>query len=259
MILYKEVPKERQRKRKERTIKITIEEMPQRPSYVFKKNTDRVMYIKMVEALIRKSKEYKDYIKFLKETLDWNKCAILSGVAKGNGKKYSIEIHHEPFNLFDYVDTEITRLDMQGLYLNPFVIAENVMKFHYDGEVGLIPLAKTQHELVGDGQIFIPLQYIYHDYAKYFMENQDCISDNVKDKLAYKLKMSQKCDEYQSNVLNAEFVYVDIDGFPFPKVPEEWGQLIQENLRNNIMYAKDKPKKDEVNTITTELEAKMNE
>ena len=90
------------------------------------------------------------------------------------------------------------------------------------------------------------------------MDNQDCISDNVKDKLAYKLKMSQKCDDYQSNVLNTEFVYVDIDGFPFPKIPEEWGQLIQENLRNNIMNVKDKPKKDEVNTITTELEEKMN-
>lgn len=242
MILYKAVPKDLQRQRKNKTIKIEIDEKPERPQYIFKKNQDRVNFIKQVEAIIRKSKEYRDYIKFLKDHLNWNKCAILQNICKGNGKKYTIEIHHEPFNLYDYVDTELNKMDLDGEYFNPYVIAERVMKFHYDGEVGLIPLAKTQHELVGSGKIFIPLQFIYHDYAKYFVDNESFISDNVKEKIDYKVKMSLKCDDYQSNSLSPEFVYVDIDGFMFPKIPEEWGQLIQQNLMNNIMNKKDDKK-----------------
>lgn len=242
MILYKSVPKELQRDRKTKRVKIEIDEKPKRPDYIFKTNKDRVRYIDQVKAIVRKSKEYKDYIKFLRDHLNWNSCAILEKVCKGNGKKYTIEIHHEPFVLHDYVDTELNKMDLEGEYFNPYVVAERVIALHYDGKVGLIPLSKTQHELVGNGKIFIPLQFIYHNYAGYYMENEEYISDNVKEKIEYKIKMSQKCDDYQSNVLVPEFTYVDIDGFMFPQVPEEWGKLLQANLMNNIMNKKEEKK-----------------
>ena len=33
-----------------------------------------------------------------------------------------------------------------------------------------------------------------------------------------------KCGDIQSNILNPEFIYVDVDGYTFPQIPEEWGK-----------------------------------
>ena len=40
--------------------------------------------------------------------------------------------------------------------------------------------------------------------------------------------MSIRCDQIQSNVLKPEFVDMEVDGFVFPSVPEEWGKLLEE-------------------------------
>ena len=36
--------------------------------------------------------------------------------------------------------------------------------------------------------------------------------------------MTLKCGDIQSNVLNPEFVYVDVDGYTLPQIPDEWGK-----------------------------------
>ena len=238
MQLYKKPNSNKMNLRKSNTIKIEIEEKPERPKYIFKTNKDRQKFIFMVEALIRKSGEYKAYIKFLKSTMDWNRCLILKNAINGNGKRYSIEIHHEPFTLFDLVETVLNKFDIEGKQYNPFAIAEEVMELHYDGKVGLINLTKTQHELLHNGKIFIPMQFIYHDYGTFFSDYESYMTDNLKEKIKLKAEMSVKCEEIQSNVLNAEFTYIEIDGFEFPNIPEEWGKLIQNNLDNSLEMGK---------------------
>jgi len=222
MQLYRKLSPEDTRLRKRKNINITIEEKPERPIYVFKSARDREKYVLSVEALIRKSGEYKQYIKFLKEKMDWNRCAILKNAKCMNGKRYSIEIHHEPFTLFDIVDTVLNKFDLDGISYNMFSLAEEVMALHYDGKVGLISLTKTQHELLHNGKIFIPLQFIYHDYGAFFKEYEPYMGEDVKEKIKIKAEMSMKCDQIQSNVLDPTFVYINIDGFDFPTVPDDW-------------------------------------
>lgn len=235
MQLYKKPIPDKMRKRKINTINIEIEEKPERPKYVFKNNRDRKKFVLMVESLIRKSGEYKTYIRFLKNTMDWNRCAILKNAIAGNGKRYSIEIHHEPFTLFDIVETILNKFDIEGKEYNPFAIAEEAMGLHYDGRVGLINLTKTQHELLHNGKIFVPLQFIYHDYSSFFNEYEPFMTDNLKEKIKLKVEMSMKCEEIQSNILEPEFTYINIDGFDFPNIPDTWGEAIQTNLDNSLL------------------------
>lgn len=227
MILCKTSPI--MRKRKDRTICISIEELPQRPEYILKTSADWNKIIHKCETMIRTSLEYRQYIKFLKENMDFNRCAILNGIASSSEKKYSIEVHHSPFTLYDIVQIVIQKqLNTKG-ELNLFEVCQEVMQLHYDGMVGLIPLTATVHELVHNGKIFIPLNLIYQNYAEFVNIYESYMLDTTKEKILDLAAATEKCmgviQDY-GNVLVPEFVYLNVDGFDFPTVPESWGNRV---------------------------------
>jgi hypothetical protein len=226
MMLYKKNITNGKRDRGSKSIKINIDELPERPKYSFKTPKDRKKFIATCEATIRKSIEYKDYIKFLKQNMDMSKCIILRSLEVGNGKKYTIEIHHEPFTLFDIVDTVLIKREENGETINPLLIADEVMELHYAGKVGLVPLTTTMHELVHNDRIFIPLQFIYHKYNEFYEEYQPYFRQMLLDKIEAKVNLSLKCDDVISDALDVEFSYIQIDGFNFPTVPDEWKDVI---------------------------------
>ena len=211
-----------------KTMDIHIEEKPVRPVYILTSNRARNKFIKQCEKVIRSSMEYREYMRFLKEHMDFNRCAVLPRIVSGEGKRYSIEIHHEPFTLYDLVDIEITRREVLGLPMRVLEIAEHIMAIHYDGLIGLIPLCKTQHELIDSHKVFIPLQHIYQDYHKYYEEHEEYININehIKKKIDVKVSLSLKCGDIQSDAAEAEFTYVNVDGFDFPTLKDEWRELL---------------------------------
>ena len=226
MILYKQNMANGKRERPERSIQLVIDELPERPIYTFKNNKAKAKFIKQVESIVRKSDEYKEYIRFLKTHMDMNRCTVLKGLETGNGKKYSIEIHHEPFTLFDITQTVLNKHEAQGITINPYTIADEVMELHYDEKVGLIPLSKTMHELVHNDKVFVPLQYIYHKYDKFYNEYEDFIEPNVKEKIEVKVNLSLRCPDILSDILDTEFIYFNIDGVHLPQVPDEWKDVL---------------------------------
>lgn len=225
------------RQRNIRTINVVIDEPPERPHYVFRSEKDMVKFTKKIEMLVRHSLEYRQYIKFLRDTCDMRRCAILKGICNTEGKHYTIEIHHEPFNLFQIVQIVIAKYQSLGMDLNPYQLANEVMQLHYDGKVGLIPLSATQHKLVHRGDIFIPMQKIYQNYIGFVQEYEEYIPDKISELIEFKVQMSQKCGEYQAvaGILDPEFVYVNVDGYEFPSVPDEWGvkkQALEDAIEN---------------------------
>ena len=225
MILCKSTPT--MKKRAQRTISISIEEMPKRPEYIFKSDTELIRFIKKCEMVIRTSLEYRQYIKFLKENMDYNRCAILRNIVNTPEKHYTIEVHHSPFTLFDIVQTVVAKYQLEDKDLNVFQICQEVMQLHYDGKVGLIPLTATQHQLVHSGKIFIPLNLIYQDYVSFVDEYEPYMLDTTIDKITAYVEETEKHNgkiiDY-GGVLDVEFGYLNVDGFDFPIVPEEWGK-----------------------------------
>jgi hypothetical protein len=125
-------------------------------------------------------------------------------------------------------------------------IAKEVVEMHYEGIIGLIPLSKTQHELVSTNKVFIPLQHIYQDYHVFFERYQEYIEecDYISDAIETKVRLSMECDRIQSVAAEAKFVYIECQGFEFPKVPEEWLDAINTD-RKTLADAEDKAKKEE--------------
>lgn len=246
VISMKSIKPDQYPKRKTKTIDIHVSELPERRIHVLKTNRDRDKLIRQCEKTIRSSLEYKDYIQTCRLDYGMTNCAILPTVARVPGKKYTIEIHHEPFTLYDIVDLEIIRREEEHEPLNVNGISESVMSLHYDGMVGLIPLSKTQHELVSSHKVFVPLQHIFFDYAalyEYYQTYIETKAEHIKNKIELKLNLSLQCGDLQSEAASPEFVYLNIDGMLLPEVKEDWISCLEKDRK--IMAAEDKKKEDE--------------
>jgi len=145
--------------------------------------------IKNVERLIRLSPEYKSLIRFLKynKDVELSKDAFFGNIDVSDKEtKVRLEFHHEPFTLFDIVWAVILKLRHEGSDIsdNEFMIADEVMKLHYEGKIGLIPLTTTLHELAHSGELEIKRTQILGDIETFFDEY--CLFLGDYSKLKYK-------------------------------------------------------------------------
>lgn len=156
---------------------------------------ERKKVIKTIEGIVRRSPEYSAFIGYLKNNLDLTKCTFHPDVDIKELKKTKLEFHHYPFTLYDITDTVLNKYLDDHTDVNPFEVAEEVMRLHYELKVGLVPLSKTMHELAHAGKKFINLSHVGQSYLKFIAEysswiNEDLIMNwqNLKD-------LSQKQDE----------------------------------------------------------------
>ena len=137
----------------------------------------KTKFIKNVERVVRGSLEYKKYIGFLKNNLNLTKCRFLENVDIANLKKTHIEMHHYPFTLYDIVEIVADKIDATGGILNEITVAEEVMRLHFENKIGLVPLTITVHQLVHQGQLFIPSTFVHGEYKKFMKEYDEYIID----------------------------------------------------------------------------------
>lgn len=199
-----------------------ISDIPKISRYkILMNEKDKIKLIKTIERTVRSSQEYKHYIQFLKEEIDMTQCSFFNNISNKDSKKVSIEIHHEPFTLFDMTQTVMNKWIAEERDINPIMMAEDVMKIHYQGHVGLIPLSLTVHELCHTGKIFIPLQDVYGDFISFLEEYDDYIPADLKDILQAKLKMSKELQFLDMTILDKHYIYLEVDGMTFPQpIPE---------------------------------------
>lgn len=179
---------------------------------------DKSKFIKRCEKIIRATQEYRDYINFLKEHVDMDRCAFFQNVSIADTKRVKIEIHHEPFTLYDYVAVVVDRFLAEGLPLNDLLIADEIMELHYNNKVGLIPLSKTIHEVIhNSNKIVIPLNMVYGDYAGFLSspEYEGCpYLDDLYDKLEVKIDATKNLTKESFDALMKEFTYIEMKDVP---------------------------------------------
>jgi hypothetical protein len=200
-------------------------EKPRTVEYEAKYETDKDKrkFVERTKRIIRSSKEYKDYIKYLKENMDMDKCAFFQRVKHTSDNAIKIEIHHDPFTLDDIVRTVINKQLDEGRKLNDLDIANEVMELHYNDMVGLVPLSETIHELVHSdtSKIFVPLNMIYGNFKKFIEAYQDYMEDDILTRLEYKIERTKNLTEESFNALAVEYEYLDVDGVALPEKVEE--------------------------------------
>ena len=211
---------------KNKNITVEVIEKPEDFEYSEHYNTDteKGALVKRVEALVRASMEYGDYIMYLRQNVGMDACAFFNNISKSSNKKIRIEIHHAPLTLYDIVKLVLDHAINMGEEIDDLLIADEVMKLHYMNNLGLIPLSKTLHEVVHNSdKITIPLYMIYGNLREFIDKYSLEIEENpqIKQKIQEAIKRTKdiKADSFSS--LETNFRYLKVDGFEVPVKMDE--------------------------------------
>lgn len=168
-------------------------------------------FIKQCERLVRSSDEYRNYIAFLRENVDMDRCAFLENVSNATNKRVKIEIHHEPFTLYDIVSVIISNMMSNNVPLNDMMVADETMRLHYENKVGLIPLSKTIHQVIHspNPKIMIPINMCFGSFKDFVGEYE--IPDHILDKLEAKITASKALSQDSFTALHKCFEYIETD------------------------------------------------
>jgi hypothetical protein len=139
-----------------------------------------IMYI---EKQIRNSYEYRAYIQYMKEELDLTKCAILPSIDIKT-TPVSLEFHHFPLTLFDITSAVgKSMISESESSISTLDISEQVMREHFENNIGLVPLTKTIHEMAHNGSIAIPFDKINGNYEKFIEKYSQNIEPDFLERL----------------------------------------------------------------------------
>ena len=139
----------------------------------------RKSLVMSIEKIVRTSPEYGEYIGYLKNNLELTKCTFHKDVDISVLKKTKIEFHHYPFTLYDITDTVLEKYMEDHSVVNPFEVACEVMKLHFELKVGLVPLSKTVHKLAHNGKKFINLKLVNGHYLRFISEYSKYINPEL--------------------------------------------------------------------------------
>lgn len=175
--------------------------------------------VKSIEKIVRTSPEYSEFIGYLKNNLDLTKCTFHKDVDISVLKRTKIEFHHYPFTLYDITDTVLEKYLQNNVIVNPFEVASEVMKLHYELKVGLVPLSKTLHKLAHNGKKFINLKLVKGHYLRFISEypmiNPELIAnwENLKE-----LSRMEDEGELEENILDKIPMRIIMEDVESPKV-----------------------------------------
>ena len=179
-------------------------------------------YVKSIKSMVRTSKEYKDFVRFLKNKLELNRCMFFPKIKKYRDKKISIEMHHTGFVMEDIIRIILRHRYKNNLDYDTLSVAEHVMLEHYKGNIALTALSATIHDLIHEenSNLFIPLQYCdFGDMNKFYSEYKDSIDkDTIMKFEQYKVlsDVVENIDEIMPNYLNKDIIYYKKDGVEIP-------------------------------------------
>ena len=192
--------------------------IPRIPTITNDKQRDKLT--KTIEKYIRQSMEYGDLIKYLRENIDMNSCEFFHNV-NGAKRKGLIEIHHEPFDLYTLTSIIMQKHEKEYGFIDELVVAQEVMRLHYVGLVGLIPLSVTAHELVHAGKLVVPLNCVYGRFVQFVKDYFEYIDPVYLAMLNEKIELTKNLSREDMSILNVRYIYTEIDGFKLPELIEE--------------------------------------
>ena len=207
------------------------------PAYALEDDKDFEKYIKDVEKEVRTSFEYKQFIAYLRDYMDMNKCAFLANTTRDRDSKVKIEIHHYPFTLYDIVKIVYNKRVFNSESIELEMVAKEVMQIHYELLVGLIPLSKTVHELAHNEWIFIPVDKVLGNWQHFMAVYKDFMEADTADVIERIIEFSENYDKARNEeILSQNNIYLEYkdENYRLPDLKQVYGQM-----RNRIDVIKE--------------------
>ena len=169
-----------------------------------------VMFVKACEKTIRHMDEYKTFKAQLYE-MGLTRCQIWGNIDMGiEGDGVDIEMHHGPIlTLFDYCAIMIDHLLRNGEMVTTFDIARKVLDEHWEGNVQVVMLSKTVHQLVDTGQIFINFNQATGNINRFLKKYRDGLNPERIEKINKYIQMSEQFDSFDNGLLDIKNTITD--------------------------------------------------
>lgn len=194
---------------------LTIPEIPEydEDDYDLSDPKDLRKYLSDIENIVRRSFEYREFIRYIKQWYGMAESAEFENV-NGENSGVRIEIHHTPFSLFDITSIVYEKRRFYHEDLSVFAVAKEIMELHYKFVIGLYPLSVTEHQLVHNGYLFIPTHYVFGHYDVFRSMYEQFIDEELLDTLEEIESYSRvSYDEEQSKrLISQSNVYLDTSG-----------------------------------------------
>lgn len=169
-------------------------------------------YLDDIERIIRNSMEYREFVNYLREYMDMNKCSFFENVTNINSFKIKIHIHHHPLTLYDIVIIVYNKRNFFEESLEVEMVAKEVMYVHYFMMIGLIPLSETVHALVHDQLLFIPIDKVMGDWEEFLSTYSEFIPQEIYEKIErYRQSTLEFSEEQNRKLLIQTPTYVKVE------------------------------------------------
>lgn len=173
---------------------------------------DFAKYVNDIEKIVRTSFEYHEFINYLREYMDMNKCSFFENVTNMNSYKIKIHIHHHPLTLYEISMIVFQKRNFYQESLEVEMVAKEVMYVHYFLMIGLIPLSETVHELTHKQIIFIPLDKVMGNWEEFLDTYEDFVLPETKDKIMrYREQTLCFNEEQNRKYLTTNPVYIQMN------------------------------------------------
>lgn len=176
----------------------------------------RVKLIMTIERLIRQNIDYKDIITFMRKNINMDQCEFFENFKAGK-RRGMIEIHHAPFDLFSIVEVVMTKMEKEIGYIDEYPVADEVLRMHYEGLIGLIPLSITCHQLVHEGKLIVPLNCVYGRFVEFTNRYYDELGEDRLAMLNENIQLTKNMKRSDFNILNVTYIYTSVDGYRLPQ------------------------------------------
>lgn len=136
-------------------------------------------YVKRLKTYIRNSAEYKKFMQFLKRECGLDRCGNHPNVTV---EEFSLNIHHYPFVTEDIIYTILYKRCHMNESIRFAHVADEFMRLHWLGIIGLYPLCETCHEYKhsDSGKPFIPFDCLYGEPEQFYDIYQEFMNDKLK-------------------------------------------------------------------------------
>lgn len=175
-------------------------------------------YIDDIERIVRSSREYREAVQYMRKFINMNTSLFFQNVNNIETTKIKIELHHYPFTLYDIALTVFNKRSRLQEPLDIELVAKEVAYLHYFLIIGLVPLSKTEHKLVHNQALFIPLELngesiVLGDYNKFVeMYEQDIPEDAMARFNTYKELTKNYNQAVNLNILKISPTYLQLPG-----------------------------------------------
>lgn len=160
-----------------------------------------IKFIKACEQEVRKHPDYSLFVDIVRETY-MNHCQMLGNISSSDA---AIEAHHGPlFTLFDYCVIITNFLLKKEKKVTTFRVAKLVLDEHFDGNVQIVMLSKTPHQLIDTGEIFINLNQGIGKVVNFIKKYKEGLDETYIKKINAYIRMSEQHESSDNGLLELD-------------------------------------------------------